>query len=470
MDVGIGVRASVYAQACLAAINVIYLVHTRVFTDVPQAAASADVEMAPLGSDPPLEQGASTGTSSAVLPQSIPITRSPTPPPHPSHPSQNFLLENAEYLNMAKSLERSLFMVGFAVIISAILQTKSTTGLTPYHALIVLNISQINSWAGFLLLISRGGIRNTGIGWMGDVLVTKRSLVDAMPCIVHGTVMSAFGLYFWSDTQAFLRYVDEPGSCRPLTMFWLFSGVAVSNNSLRIASLVFYAINIIPMIGIYLQGVFVVLALIVYVIAVTLLILVSCVVAMIFAILFALINVLVLKPIAFALKPVFRVPFVRDLVPTLSKGFRPVAQALRQGSRFVNTSLHQVADLLVGPSYSTLFTFTTGFSFVAPLLFTVISTEFIIRANASNVDQSSEYRWTYGQTLALFSALIAAGMYASETLKLMRASRARKKNTTGAALSGSDTVRLTAEKDIQTDIVCDHCASLSPHNEIRLRK
>ncbi|KAG5636271.1 hypothetical protein H0H81_008557 [Sphagnurus paluster] len=53
---------------------------------------------------------------------------------------QSVITEYADYLDLAKSLERGVLMVGFAVILSAILEIKSS-GLSAYHALVVLNIS-----------------------------------------------------------------------------------------------------------------------------------------------------------------------------------------------------------------------------------------------------------------------------------------------------------------------------------------
>jgi hypothetical protein len=61
-----------------------------------------------------------------------------------------------------RSLERSLFVTGWALVISALIavcadRSDGKKGLTDYHALVVLNLSFINYWAGVDLLRRRTG-------------------------------------------------------------------------------------------------------------------------------------------------------------------------------------------------------------------------------------------------------------------------------------------------------------------------
>ena len=84
-----------------------------------------------------------------------PIRNSPSEP-DAGHPLPAFLKTQASYISLSKSLGRSLFMVGFAITLSSVIEfITSSVGLTPYHTFIVLNMSLINNWGGFCLLVPR---------------------------------------------------------------------------------------------------------------------------------------------------------------------------------------------------------------------------------------------------------------------------------------------------------------------------
>ncbi|GLB44267.1 hypothetical protein LshimejAT787_1601970 [Lyophyllum shimeji] len=408
---GIGVRASVYIQACLAGLNLPYLLHTLVFTEEETIRAPAGKEgtkasptaQATAGTRP--EDGLAISIRPSLSTDSLDSTEKAL---------RNFRNENAEYLGVAKALERSLFMVGFAVILSAIVEAKSRTGLSAYHALIVLNISQINNWAGFLLLLLRGEFRTTGIGWIGRIFVTRRSLMSSLLCVAHAIMMSALGLYFWSNLGPFLGYAGDIQSCHPLTYFRVFGPVNISNKALRISSLAFYAVSLVPVFGLYFLALIPGFALIVFTLVTLILLLVLVPVLVVLG----AIYFLILKPvIVFMFRPVLRTSAVQNVITSLEGPW----SIIREQSRRAFLSLRfRTTGLLNGPSYSPLFTFTMAVFFSAPLVYAIISTELIIRVNRDNVEPGAESKWTYGQTLALFTALVAVILYINELLAIQR--------------------------------------------------
>ena len=118
-------------------------------------------------------------------------------------------------------VERTLFLVGTIIIISAILEARSSRGgLTAYHALIVLNLSQINNWAGFLIIYSRYGFRESKMVLkLKPKLATVRGVKDLVRVaierhgllfLMHTAFVSGFGIWFWSKPRSpyFLRYAD----------------------------------------------------------------------------------------------------------------------------------------------------------------------------------------------------------------------------------------------------------------------
>ncbi|KAG5652505.1 hypothetical protein H0H81_004776 [Sphagnurus paluster] len=424
---GIGVRASVYVQACLAGFNLLYLVHTRVYNDVRR---EDEIEMV----SPSLGNSARASTSacnisSANQASTRLISRPPSQKSHATNISATpadleaareassfkaFIHSNSEFIGLAKGLERSLFMIGFAVILSAIIQARSASGLTAYHALIVLNISQINNWAGFVLLVFRGGFRPLeGGGWAGNLLVTKDSLVSSIPCSVHAVVMSGLGMYFWANLTPFLGYASAAPvqPCRAVTYYWVFGrGIEISEKGLRNGSIVFYAVSAIPILGLYLLGAFMVLAILGFLVAFTILVLVL-------GVAFMIVSMIAYPIFTLIIRPFFRLHFIQLLMTLLSRPFSSVAQRIHTIQRSVQS---YTTALLVGPIYSQLFTFPIGLSICAPLIYTIVSTELTIRINSPNVEPGAENAWTYGQTLALFSAIVAIALYVLELVKMAR--------------------------------------------------
>ncbi|KAG5645167.1 hypothetical protein DXG03_006791 [Asterophora parasitica] len=369
---------------------------------------------------------------------------------------QAFVHANREYINLSKGLERALFMIGFAVILSAIIEAKSPVGLTPYHALVVLNISQINNWAGFLLLLMRGGFRPSEQGgWSTHFLVTRDSLVSSIPGMVHALMMSGLGLYFWSNLGAFLQYAktaEQP--CQPMTYYWLFGAVDVSSKALQIASLVFYGIGSIPIFSLYFLGAILAVTMLAFMVAFTALVFVICLATFVFMMLY---YILVYPIVTLVLRPLFRMGFLQDILASISG----ILAFIDRGLRSIRRTLRSYTTaLLVGPSYSQLFTFPVAIVVCGPLIYTIISTELTIHINSPNVEPGAENKWTYGQTLALFSTLVSIVLYGHELGKMMRKRRKEllRGRDTGAPVAVEHrtivkTLRrpVFVERDTQTD-------------------
>ncbi|KAG6815767.1 hypothetical protein H0H87_011470 [Tephrocybe sp. NHM501043] len=356
----------------------------------------------------------------------------PTTHRKPTLPSVNFWKERnplplfsssqKEYISLASALERSMFMIGFAVILSAILEAKSSQGLNPYHALIVLNVSQINNWSGFLILSSRGQLTNpSGHRQWGISFITRKSFLTPgfVLYTMHAMMMAGLGLYFWADLAPFLAYarsaVVQP--CQPVTFFWVFGAVDVTNRTLRIASLVFYALSIVPIVNLFL---------VVIMASATL-------VGLGFpALIAALLLGLIIFLLAFILLPILA--FFSSLFWHLISRI-PLVQKLGQKShvQLVTAPFKRLRSptswlglgRLYGPTYGLLFSLAVGMFYSAPIVYFMVSTELIVKANKPNVQPGTENKWTYGQTLALFSALTAIGLYVYQLYFLLRR-RARK--------------------------------------------
>ncbi|KAK1215342.1 hypothetical protein PQX77_022048 [Marasmius sp. AFHP31] len=288
--VGIGVRASVYTQTCLA----------MVFLAL------------------------------------IDFQDSDLPSPTPKQPKPEL---RSKYIRIIKNLERRISMFGFAFIINAIIELNRANGLTPYHSLIVLNIGFINSWVGGMLLLTRSEESKAG-----------RYIVDAIWFLLHSTLFASFGIYLWAKRIGIVdHYADNPNSCRPLTYFWVFQLVLVTNPVLKTISLIFYAFVIaIPVIGLVLYG----------------------------------------------------FSYISDFNCLLNP-YQRVKRTLSSRS-FKHVSRHdRLAQLIRSSARS------------SPAIFALSSTEYIVRLNAPNVT-ARDNDWTYGQTLALLTTLVAVIHYLNE--------------------------------------------------------
>ncbi|GLB39553.1 hypothetical protein LshimejAT787_0700630 [Lyophyllum shimeji] len=304
-----------------------------------------------------------------------------------------------EYMGMIKGLERVLFMVGFAVILSALIQAKSADGLTAYHALVILNISQINNFTGLLLFISRISFRSSES--VSGYTRARDLFLASMPSVIHSSVMSALGLYFWLDDSPFLAYVSQitETGCQPLTYIWVFGAIEVSNAYLRVASLGFYTISAIPFLGHFLLAFLNVFML-----------------AMLIGCFMAVLNVfkILLMPFLWAVDMLI----LKPLYPRLFS--RPYVVRYRDWHSKLTTLL-----ITVNNPYDLVLPLASCALLCAPFVYVIVSTELTIRLNSTNIESGGEDRWTYGQTLALFSAIVGIVLYAHELVKIMRESRRR---------------------------------------------
>ncbi|KAG5635035.1 hypothetical protein H0H81_012631 [Sphagnurus paluster] len=425
---GIGVRAATYVQACLASFNLLYIckrVLSTINSDKSPVEPAADVEKEP---SPPLGSAIDDHTKDCneakVNPDDAATGSIPTLPQDAEAMSTSSMEvnkvveENSDFFAMERALERSILMIGFAIILSAILAARSSTGLSAYHAVVVLNVSQINNWSGYLLLHLSQRLRAsriTGPALTRRFYLTKDTFKASIPCIMHSMVMAGFGLYFWSDVNRFLRStVEEP--CQPATYFWVFVPVHVSNRTLRIISLVYYSISIVPMLDLYLLTFIIwfnfILIGSISLVLVTLLLLVF--IPIFGGLYFALIHPLlkfVIDPISIR-KARSRKEEIPPILP--SQRFRAKLMSI-----YKYFDKHDWVPLIMVPVVVVVH---------APLVYSIISTELTIHINKNHVT-ASENDWTYGQTLALFSALVAIYLYMDDFFHAIKKRKSSKLRT-----------------------------------------
>ena len=145
----------------------------------------------------------------------------------------------------------NLFLTGCALLLSAFIQ-GATSGFSVYHALIVLNISWINSFSAILYIIL--GVIDFFLSisfatWFGPGLIQLWSgaLFRLIPLsILHLSGMGALGIWVWSKVNTF---GDQP-ECTPATFLTIFGhDIAVTSASLRKGSITLYSIVALPFIN-----------------------------------------------------------------------------------------------------------------------------------------------------------------------------------------------------------------------------
>ncbi|KAF9259593.1 hypothetical protein L218DRAFT_947498 [Marasmius fiardii PR-910] len=163
-------------------------------------------------------------------------------------------LENHSQINLeiVEQLEDSIFMVGLSVIISALIQMRSSTGLTPYHALIILNIGLINNAAGLLMWMARSDVDSIMfILFQEDHPRGRDALSKAMKAffqnfwrIAHSMLLAGFGICSWIFPDGF---TSKQSPCLPPTYYWVFGlRFPVLNRTLRLYSVTFYLFSLYP--------------------------------------------------------------------------------------------------------------------------------------------------------------------------------------------------------------------------------
>lgn len=272
-----------------------------------------------------------------------------------------------KFIGMTMQLERSIFLVGFAVIVSAIVEARSSHSLPQYHAIVILNISQVNHWGGFMLLFIRteAAPKKHGRRRLLKQVLISAFKPTALLSITHSVLMSAFGLWFWLSTRGYSRqfngYTDHPFvTCRPETTFWVFGIGATpsSSQALRWISVAYYALNLIPGLGLCIQ---------LYIAAM----------AIFFVRILLLVGSLVASYVSI---------FLHNAVSFFTNCSRIHSHEFSQ--HFPEATHMLIEDLAL----------------IAPLLYTIITTEQTIRKNSPYLIGQSENVFTYGQISALFAA------------------------------------------------------------------
>ncbi|PBK99732.1 hypothetical protein ARMGADRAFT_1059788 [Armillaria gallica] len=290
-----------------------------------------------------------------------------------------------------KSVESALFVTSISVIIGAMIQARSSEGLSSYHALVVLNLAQINSYTAYLLFLCRLTIDDTeatGIAFLRQML--RIALRNYALFAVHACMMGAFGLWFWGHNSAFLRYAsNDPRPCNPVAQYWIFTPVLSNNQALRIFFLIYYSVSAFPPFAFMVP------------MAMTALIF-----GAVWVILYALafIGIVLSAPTLLALHL-----SGRDVPKWLDSKFESAT------SKF---------DAMLDLSKVKWGTAVGGSLWLLPInlpvVFYLFATEKMIRMNHPNLeDVDEEAQWSYGQTLALVTALVTVVFFLRDVYKLV---------------------------------------------------
>ncbi|KAK0501566.1 hypothetical protein EDD18DRAFT_740524 [Armillaria luteobubalina] len=271
------------------------------------------------------------------------------------------------------------------------IQARSSEGLSSYHALVVLNLAQINSYTAYLLFLCRISVDDmgaTGIAFFRQVL--RIALHNYVLFAVHSCMMGAFGLWFWGNGSAFLRYASSsPESCTPVAQYWIFTPVLSNNQALRIFFLIYYSVSAFPPFAFMVP------------MAMT-------------AAIFAAVWV-VLYTLAFIC-----IVFSAPTLLTLHLSGRNVPKWLDGKFESITSKFDAMLDLskvkwgsAVGGSLWLL-------PINLPVVFYLYATEKMIRMNKAFLETpGEEAQWSYGQTLALVTALVTVVFFLRDVHRLV---------------------------------------------------
>ncbi|KAK0466967.1 uncharacterized protein EV420DRAFT_1506470 [Desarmillaria tabescens] len=289
-----------------------------------------------------------------------------------------------------KSVESALFVTSISVIIGAMIQARSSEGLSSYHALVVLNLAQINSYTAYLLFLCRLTIDDPGAtGIVFLRLMLRIALRNYVLFAVHACMMGAFGLWFWGNSSAFLRYASSNEPCNPVSLYWIFTPVLSNNQALRIFFLIYYSVSACPPIAFMVP------------MAMT---------ALIFAVVW-----IVLYALAFVC-----IILSAPILLALYLSGRNIQKWLDSKSKSLSNKFEAMLDL----SKVKWGTAVGGALWLLPInlpvVFYIYATEKMIRMNRSNLDDAgAEAQWSYGQTLALITALVTVVFFLRDVCKLV---------------------------------------------------
>ncbi|KAF9069994.1 hypothetical protein BDP27DRAFT_1447289 [Rhodocollybia butyracea] len=424
---GVGVRFSMYLPALLASLNSGYItakIFVKMFNAVlPEMVTDVfgedQLESKSIASEAHSSRRSARSSSASIISGDSAGSRSNSGKNAQTEEDEEqlekylkyleYLEDNPHYFESAKALERSLFLVGSAIVASAILDgafITSDTGLSPYHALIVLNLTLLNNMAGAGFALFR----------MGAVVakMETRDRKQEQSKLVSWTIqffdvfglgfiqmvmILGFGLWFWISAtflHTFSGYMmtdggsNQESECVTKTLYWVFHQIRVEASlSIKIISLIFYlGTPLVPLLGPA--------------------------------------NLIVPSLIIIRMIPLAAGTLVSTTIYLFGVAFPRIAMHMyhRRTHRFTTTSAGEHDAILA--FFPTLEPSTTSYRLImlvfvvansTPIFFLVISTEKTISMNSqAGTVVSNGSSWTYGQTLASFTAVIGVLMYGAEVV------------------------------------------------------
>jgi hypothetical protein len=372
--IGVGVRLSAYVQVILVLFNVLYssyraLSGRTVSFILPKPARSRSTQSA---------EGRVPGYSKQTDRKSTPWDESSwveEGSPSISNAENRDESDLDEYLGMERTLGLSIILIGIATIISAVIEIF-TDGLTAYHALVIINLSLINSGAWLAISALRLSVVLNNEHW------TRRDFLGANSWgIVHWVMTSLFALYFWFNIDKFFGYGETP--CQHVTFYWLFFPINIQNNVLILASRIFYALEV-GALGV-------------------------------FGLLLTLLLVILSIFSAFSI--------IRIGVSSRSRSVDDTHDLESDDMKYTFPPLRTLVK-----SSLTYATTALGVLITVCIIFLIFSTEATIQANGPHVDVDQENNWTFGQTLTLMSALVGLALYARDFRKWWIKQKQRRMN------------------------------------------
>ncbi|KAG7445025.1 uncharacterized protein BT62DRAFT_995015 [Guyanagaster necrorhizus] len=295
-----------------------------------------------------------------------------------------------------KSVESALFITSISVLIGAMIQARSSSGLSPYHALVVLNLAQINSYTAYLLFLCRLTADDPGASGLVFLrLMLRIALRNYVLFAVHSCMMGAFGLWFWGNTSAFLRYASDSassndGPCNPVSHYWIFTPVLSDNQVLRIFFLIYYSVSACPPIAFLVP------------MAMT-------------ALIFGAVWV-VLYTLAF----ICIVLFAPVLLVLYLSGIHDIQKWIENKLESLETKFSAMLDFSKVRWGAAVAGSLWLLPINLPVVFYLFATEKMIRMNRPILDDAeAEAQWSYGQTLALITALVTVVFFLRDVGKLV---------------------------------------------------
>jgi len=160
-------------------------------------------------------------------------------------------IDKEEYKHI-KTISTNILLTAFALLLSAFVQT-ATSGLSVYHAMIILNLSWINSttfitYSLIYIAYRRSTIQGGILGILPKLMSLFRSRQAVMVVVLasaHLCFMAGFGIWVWSDIDDYGGHDSRECTLQTVTVTFGISS-SVTAELLHIMSLVLYSITAIP--------------------------------------------------------------------------------------------------------------------------------------------------------------------------------------------------------------------------------